>query len=499
MANNIAKEELMFNDSPGVSSKGQPILGTLEGYCADTIQPTRNGRKYSEALWEKVFNSKIVQELFNCGGILGELDHPAERTELCTEKVAICMPEPPIKKDGKLWAKFDILDTPNGRIAATLAKYGYKLGVSSRGSGDTFIDNDGNESVDPDTYDFTCFDLVILPAVEAARLQFKESLESNKSLKVALSESLNKASEDDKKIMKETLENLHIDLNPEMDSNIEIEDDKQDTVDNNEVIVEQLQSILLEKENLEAKLIELQEKLSVCYTKESIQREKISKYKDTVSKLTEEANKAKSLSKKVDSLNNEILSLNSNLSAKDKKISRLQESTRMSSDRRRDLIENMNSKDKLIDKLNETISSQNKHFENEKAQLTETIAELNKDLSLTKSDCSKKISNANAIIEKYKKIATSAVDKYISSKAQMIGVSSAEIKNKLPESYNFSDIDSICEDLQNYKLTMSKLPFQTTNLKESFKIKANSSKNESIIPKNNIDDEVDDQLLRFIK
>lgn len=89
----------------------------------------------------------------------------------------------------------------------------------------------------------------------------------------------------------------------------------------------------------------------------------------------------------------------------------------MSSDRRRDLIENMNSKDKLIDKLNETISSQNKHFENEKAQLTETIAELNKDLSLTKSDCSKKISNANAIIEKYKKIATSAVDKYISSKA----------------------------------------------------------------------------------
>ena len=87
MANNIAKEELMFNDSPGVSSKGQPILGTLEGYCADTIQPTRNGRKYSEALWEKVFNSKIVQELFNCGGILGELDHPAERTELCTDTV----------------------------------------------------------------------------------------------------------------------------------------------------------------------------------------------------------------------------------------------------------------------------------------------------------------------------------------------------------------------------------------------------------------------------
>ena len=152
------------------TSTRKNCLGRLEGVCADFKNPTRNGRKYSEELWEKVFNSKIVKELFNCGGILGELDHPEDRQEICTEKVAICMPEPPIKKDGKLWAKFDILDTPNGRIAATLAKYGYKLGVSSRGSGDTIIDSDGNESVDPDSYDFTCFDLVVLPAVEAARL-----------------------------------------------------------------------------------------------------------------------------------------------------------------------------------------------------------------------------------------------------------------------------------------------------------------------------------------
>lgn len=36
------------------------------------------------------------------------------------------MPEAPKKnKQGKLIARFDILDTPNGRIAYTLAKYGY--------------------------------------------------------------------------------------------------------------------------------------------------------------------------------------------------------------------------------------------------------------------------------------------------------------------------------------------------------------------------------------
>ena len=42
------------------------------------------------------------------------------------------MPEKPKKdKSGKLIARFDILETPNGRIVYTLAKYGYKLGVSS--------------------------------------------------------------------------------------------------------------------------------------------------------------------------------------------------------------------------------------------------------------------------------------------------------------------------------------------------------------------------------
>lgn len=496
MSTDIKKEELMFNDSPGVSIKGQPILGTLEGYCADTISPTRNGRKYSEALWEKVFNSKIVKELFNCGGILGELDHPTDRTELCTEKVAICMPEPPIKKDGKLWAKFDILDTPNGRIAATLAKYGYKLGVSSRGSGDTFIDNDGNESVDPDTYDFTCFDLVILPAVEAARLQFKESLNTNNSLKKALSESLNKASEDDRKIMEETLNNLHIDLNPEMDSNKEV---KNEAVDNNEALVEELQKILVEKESLEAKIIELQEKLSVCYAKESVAEERLNKYKSVVNRLTEDANRTKGLSKKVDNLNIKIESLNSDLSAKDKLIFELKKAQKQKIENNKSLIESIDSKSKLINKLNEDITQIKEKAEAEKTQLNEKLADLSKDLNLTKSEYSKKIDTANKLIEKYKRIATSAVDKYILSKAQMIGVSSEEIKNKLPESYSFSDIDSICEDLQSYKLTMSKLPFQAVKLNENIKIKANSSKNESIIPKTNFDDEIDDQLLRLSK
>lgn len=102
MANN---EEL--NATAGSEDKKKlTTLDTLTGPCADIINPTRNGRKYDNALWEKVFNGEIVKEYFANGGILGELGHPADRTETDPKEVAICMRQPPVKdKNGLLIGK----------------------------------------------------------------------------------------------------------------------------------------------------------------------------------------------------------------------------------------------------------------------------------------------------------------------------------------------------------------------------------------------------------
>ena len=238
-------EELVLDDSVKINSRGEAILGVLEGPCADVINPTRNERQYDEELWVNVFNDPIVNEYFECGGILGELDHPAERTETDTSKVAICMPEKPKKnKAGKLIAKFDILDTPNGRIVYTLAKYGYKLGVSSRGNGDVYEAFDGREHVDPKTYELKAFDIVLLPAVKAARLSLKESV-GNKSFKQAIRESLESATKDEKRIMVESLKKLKIDYKLEKVSNKNITESKvQETEpaaeDNGAYLVEEL-------------------------------------------------------------------------------------------------------------------------------------------------------------------------------------------------------------------------------------------------------------------
>lgn len=208
-------ENLTLNDKVKFDNKGGAILGILEGPIADPKHPTRNGRLYNERLWENVLSNDIVREQFANGGILGELDHPKDRDDICTEKVAVIMPEPPTKnKNGEYIGKFNILDTPCGRIVYTLAKAGFKLGVSSRGNGDY---DEYTGEVDPDSYDFTCFDVVVLPAVKDARMKLvTEDFKKQKTFKTLLKEQLDRSSDEDKKIMEETLKNIKENLdNPQ--------------------------------------------------------------------------------------------------------------------------------------------------------------------------------------------------------------------------------------------------------------------------------------------
>ena len=207
---------LKFKNLSPEEKEKRGILGRLYGKVADFTNGTRNGRKYSESLWENLLNSDLIKERFANGGIFGQLCHP-DYEEVDMEKVACVMPEPPVKdKDGQLVAYVDILDTPCGRIAYQLAKYGYKLGISSRGTGDLITGPNGEEEVDPDTYQLNAFDLVEIPAVESARLSFVESLDKkryNKTLRQSLVESLEKANDSDRKLMEESLKDLGINLN----------------------------------------------------------------------------------------------------------------------------------------------------------------------------------------------------------------------------------------------------------------------------------------------
>lgn len=491
----IKKEELKFDDSVKQNSKGQVILGRLYGPCADFINATRNGRKYDESLWEKVFNDPIVNEYFEAGGYPGELDHPTDRLETCSEKIAIMMPEKPKKdKDGHLIATFDILDTPNGRIAYTLAKYGYKLGISSRGGGDTYQDVDG-EHVDEDTYDFHGFDLVLLPAVKAARLQLQESLQNGKTFKQAINESLEKATPDEKKVMTETLNNLNIEYTSEKSIDKESE---LAANDDGATMVKELQETLLAKQQLEAKYTELQEKLSVCYAKEAKYEEDLQKYKSAVQNLSIQAKNAKALNTKIKNLEEELTNKDKLINLEKNKFSKLNEQYTKLISKEGLLNESLSKRDIRLKESNSKINNLKEELDRIKSEnqnkvdsLNEDLADIKKNLTLKTNEYSKKLSDANNLVEQYRQTAKKAVNKYIESQAVRLGIDAEEIKSKLPKNYSFNDIDSICENLSQFNLAVSSLP---VNLQKS-KIKIKESKEPLL--RENLDDKVDESLLRL--
>ena len=263
--------------------KERGILGRLVGIIASFKTPTRNNRLYTEELWDNVFNDPIMKEKIATRSCFGELGHPTEARETDMEKIAICLAEEPKKcADGTLKGVFDILDTPNGRILKTLCDYGCKIGVSSRGNGDVTEDWSGNEIVDPKTYQCDCWDAVIIPALKEARTTYvTESLEQDNKLKIALNESLNKASPAEKKVMEETLKQLNIDyidkaLNEEVNTRSKSVKNKKvnskaTTAGNAgvEEAIKSLQESVKLTQSLQMQVKALQEKLSVCNAKET--------------------------------------------------------------------------------------------------------------------------------------------------------------------------------------------------------------------------------------
>lgn len=476
------------------------ILGRLVGPIADSVNPTRNGRRYSGELWEKVFKNPIMQEKIENRVCFGELGHPVDRTETDMEKICWCLAEVPKKgDDGQLYGVFDILPTPNGRILKALCDYGSNIGTSSRGSGDTFMDYDGQESVDPDTYECECWDAVLLPAVKTARLTpVTESL--HKTLKESLETLVNNANEADKKVMTETLETLNLDYNTDSVDDDIANEGEETAADNNGAVVESLQVAVKQKQELENKVLDLQEKLSVSYAKETRLEEQIVKYSKAISNLSNTAKKVTALQEKINSLTEELNKEKEYSQQLNGKISRFENISKKEKGLKESLKQTVSNKDVEISKLNESIESliESKNLmQNDNIRLMEQISTLKKDAELKKTEYSQKLEQSNKLVEKYKKVANKAVEQYIELQADRIGVNAKEIQNKLPESYTFQDIDSICEDLQSYKLTLNKLPFSTAkSLNENLRMNVTSSKNESILPGEtfNADDEIDEML-----
>lgn len=500
------RNELQYHKLTPEEQQNRGILGRLVGVIADFKNPTRNGRLYTEELWDKQFNSPLMQERLQNRLLLGELGHPEDRQEIDMEKVAICLAEPPKKgNDGKIYGVFDILATPNGKILKTLCDYGCKIGVSSRGSGDTFEGVNGTETVDPDSYECECWDAVVLPSVKSARPKYvTESLDtSRKPLKEALEETIKSATEEEQKTMNETLDELKIDYSQEDAKeasepvdNIDVaHDDKKAAEDDGANILNELQEALERQQKLETQIRSLQEKLSVCYTKEARFGDVLSSVKN---ELAESKKTVTTLTTKNQELNESLKEAKKTVTETASKLQLVESKLTEARLQSTSLNEGLNSRSKTITSLNEKLETMRKTHEAEKKQLedknknlVESLNEAQADIKIIRGQTSAKLASSQQLVEKYKRIAKTAVDKYIASQAVKIGVSVDDIKNKLNENYSFKDIDTVCESLKSYKLAANALPFNLTQ-PTAPKMKIRESK--EAINSGEFDYQVDDDI-----
>ena len=531
------------------------ILGRLYGPIATTKEKTRNGRGYNKELWEKALSDEIFREKIANKSLFLELGHPLDREETDMEKVCACIPEMPKIVDGDLYAYVDILDTNNGRLLKTLCDYGFVPGISSRGSGDIM----SNDEVDPETFFLETWDIVQLPAVKKARLAVCESLGS-KTLTMALRESLEKASDEEKAEMKETLDKLNISLdedadsdeesekveeteevsdetteetpdeevediaddekiedeeieevseedlekldvntvgdliavlqeypedlslefkpivvedqelqvnaldwddseegklvvevnynlpkeddnklpedeNPEVDVEVssdeepapeeEVEESEEAVDDGEDEVFESLKEMVRQKDELEKEVRDLKNQKTVSDAEVRGLKEELERYKNGFMRVSELASKSTALDK-------EVKSLKEQLEVKTSTISDLQSKVKTHSS----LTESVNANETKIKTLTERLVA------------VQTEAEKSEEALRSKLEESRKAAQNNAnVAKRYKSRCAAITERYIATKANMLGVRPIDITSRLTENYTLDDIDKVCDDL----------------------------------------------------
>ena len=215
--------------------KRKGVIGKIGGIGADSNEPTRNGRRYPLELWQNVEKSEYFIEGMENRCIVGECDHPAERLDYSIPEGAIVLTKYDIQNDGKVYTEFDILDTLPGRTLKTYFDAGCKLGVSSRGLGEEIM-VDGEKIIDPETYQFYCFDAVVFPAVKSARMELIESTSPKKQQLInSITKEINNCKTLDECLFIENMSkdtNLYLDEIKELLESKKEELSKDDTQDN---------------------------------------------------------------------------------------------------------------------------------------------------------------------------------------------------------------------------------------------------------------------------
>lgn len=149
---------------PTATGDANVVIGTYSGKSCDADVLNNNAMYLSRDLFTKLIDSEEYETAIKLGWYIGYLGHPKDPNCMDFRNACIVMREMHMDDNGDVFATFDLLDTPVGKVVKTFIDAGVKFGISIRGAGD--VSHDG--TVDPDTFVFRGFDLVTFPAYNDA-------------------------------------------------------------------------------------------------------------------------------------------------------------------------------------------------------------------------------------------------------------------------------------------------------------------------------------------
>lgn len=493
---------LRLNESHTVR-KG--CLGRLEGICADYANPTRNGRLYGRTLWEKVFNNDLIKESLESKTLIGELDHPEERFEPLAKEACVVMTDYKFNDDEQVvYGGFDILDTPSGRILKSLVDYGCIMGVSSRGQGD-LITKDGYEEVDPETYDFACFDVVTTPAVVTARQHVTENVKKqdkqklkrlNKSIIEQINESTTNSELD---IILRVVESANLSNLAEIKSAIrnkrksivegktisnKTKTDLQNAKTENKNLKKELESLQIktinEQKKLRSSASNLASQVLAYKHRESRLMETVESQRDKINNLQQQINakrdtisemrtKNSDLESQLESLHESIKETMFKYDAALNNESHLRESLNEATQNSNNLTESivdkdaqLKAKDATIKELKEKLAASEKLVLESKEKAKQDSETKNKALVESK----RKITENSKLLESFK-------NHYIESICKQYGIDSAVIKSTINENTTADSIEDMAKRYVEHLDRYSSLPFTNAAPKPTSVLKEN--------------------------
>ena len=114
----------------------------IEGIFSSADKKNRNGRVYSRSVMETAVN-EYTESYIKQNKAIGEINHP--NTPLPDPRKAAILIESLTWKGEDVMGRAKVMTTPEGSILKGLLESGYRIGISSRGTGSVKSNNGVNE------------------------------------------------------------------------------------------------------------------------------------------------------------------------------------------------------------------------------------------------------------------------------------------------------------------------------------------------------------------